>query len=492
VNALPQFALLLLVFGVLLGVSVLFSRASERFGLPIALIFMVVGMLAGVDGPGGIEFGDFHLSFRLGTAALVLILFDGGLNTPLAAVRRAIVPAGILATVGVAGTAALMALGARLLLGFSWPLALLLGAIVSSTDAAAVFSVLRGSGLHLRKRLAATIEVESGLNDPMAMLLTILLTENLITPGGINLWRAPLLVVGELAVGVGVGWVIGLGGRRLLARLRLPAEGLYPVLTVALASLAFAVPTLMHGSGLLGVYVAGVTLGAGELPYRAGIFRVHDALAWLSQITMFLLLGLLVTPSHLAAVAPIGLVLALLLAFVARPLVVAVCLAPLGFRRKEVGYIGWVGLRGAVPIILATVPVLAGAAGAEGIFNVVFFIAVVNAFVPGATVPWLTRWLRLERAGGGEAPAVLAINSREPLKGLLLSFHVDAMVAVSGSAVGELDLPDGSAVILVVREQTLLPPRPDLTLEPGDQVYVVSQPDDRGLIQLLFGRPDQD
>lgn len=491
-NAIPQFALLLLVFGVLLGVSVLFSRASERFGLPIALIFMVIGMLAGADGPGGIQFGDFHLSFRLGTAALVLILFDGGLNTPLAAVRRAIVPAGILATAGVAGTAALMALGARLLLGFSWPLALLLGAIVSSTDAAAVFSALRGSGLHLRKRLAATIEVESGLNDPMAMLLTILLTENLITPGGINLWRAPLMIVVELAVGVGVGWVIGLGGRRLLARLKLPAEGLYPVLTVAFASLAFAVPTLLHGSGLLGVYVAGVTLGAGDLPYRAGLFRVHDALAWLSQITMFLLLGLLVTPSRLVAVAPIGLVLGLLLAFVARPLVVAVCLAPLGFRRKEVGYIGWVGLRGAVPIILATVPVLAGAAGADGIFNVVFFIAVVNAFVPGATVPWLTRKLRLQRAGGGDEPAVLAINSREPLKGLLLSFHIDAMVAVAGSAIGDLDLPEGSAVILVVREQTLVPPRPELALETGDQVYVVSQPEDRGVIQLLFGRPDQD
>ena len=466
-NAIPQFALLLLVFGVLLGVSVLFSRASERFGLPIALIFMVVGMLAGADGPGGIRFGDFHLAFRLGSAALVLILFDGGLNTPMAAVRRVLVPAGILATVGVAAVAGLMALGAHLLLGFSWPLALLLGAIVSSTDAAAVFAMLRGSGLHLRKRLAATIEVESGVNDPMAMILTILLTENLITPGGIDLWRAPVMVAVQLVVGAGAGWLIGLGGRRLLARIRLPAEGLYPVLTVAFASLAFAVPTLMQGSGFLGVYVAGVTLGAGDLPYRPGIFRVHDALAWLSQITMFLLLGLLVTPSQLPAIAPIGLVLGLFLAFVARPVVVAVCLAPLGYSRKEVGYVGWVGLRGAVPIILATVPVLAGAAGAEGIFNVVFFIVVVNAFVPGATVPWLTRKLRLQRAGGGDEPAVLAINSREPLKGLLLSFHVDAMVAVSGSAIGELDLPDGSAVILVVREQTLVPPRPELTLGPG-------------------------
>lgn len=491
-NELARFALLLLVFGVLLGVSVLFSRASERFGLPIALIFMVVGMLAGVDGPGGIEFGDFHLAFRLGTAALVLILFDGGLNTPLTAVRRAILPAGILATVGVAGTAALMAIGARLLLGFSWPLALLLGAIVSSTDAAAVFSVLRGSGLHLRKRLAATIEVESGLNDPMAMILTIVLTENLITPGGINLWRTPAVVVLELAIGVAAGWAIGLGGRRLLMRLKLPAEGLYPVLTVALASLAFALPTLMHGSGLLGVYVAGVTLGAGDLPYRAGIFRVHDALAWLSQITMFLLLGLLVNPSHLPAVAVIGLVLALLLAFVARPLVVALCLWPLGFARKEIGYIGWVGLRGAVPIILATVPVLAGASGAEGIFNVVFFIAVVNAFVPGATVPFLTRRLRLQRVGGPEAPTVLALNSREPLKGLLLSFHVDGILAVSGLTIGDLELPEDSAVILLVRDRTLLPPRPELTLEAGDQVYVVAQPEDRGLVQLLFGRPDQD
>ena len=491
-NDLARFALLLLVLGVLLGVSVLFSRASERFGLPIALIFMVVGMLAGVDGPGGIEFRDFHLAFRLGSAALVLILFDGGLNTPLAAVRRALLPAGILATVGVAGTAALMALGARLLLGFSWPLALVLGAIVSSTDAAAVFAMLRGSGLHLRKRLAATIEVESGVNDPMAMILTMVLTENLITPGGMNPGRTVVMVALQLVIGLLAGWLIGLGGRRLLMRLRLPAEGLYPVLTVAVAMLAFAIPTLAEGSGLLGVYVAGVTLAAGDLPYRAGIFRVHDALAWLSQIAMFLLLGLLVNPAQLPGIAVIGLVLALLLAFVARPLVVAVCLWPLGVAKKEIGYIGWVGLRGAVPIILATVPVLAGAPGAEGIFNVVFFIVVVNAFVPGATVPFLTRRLRLQRAGGAEAPMALALNSREPLRGLLLSFHVEGILAVSGLTIGDLELPEDAAVILLVRDRTLVPPRPDLTLQAGDQVYVVARPEDRALVQLLFGRPDQD
>ncbi len=491
-NELPRFALLLLVFGLLLGTSVVLSRASERFGLPIALIFLVMGMLAGVDGPGGIEFGDFHLAFRLGTASLVLILFDGGLNTSLAAVRRAALPAGILATVGVAGTALLVALGARLLLNFVWPLALLLGAIVSSTDAAAVFAALRGSGLHLRRRLAATIEVESGINDPMAMLLTTILTANLLTPGEFSAWRAPVEIAMQLAIGVAAGVIIGLTGRRLLGRLRLPVEGLYPVLTLSLAALAFAVPTLLHGSGFLAVYVAGLTLGNGDMPYRAGVFRVHDALAWLSQITMFLLLGLLVNPRDLVPVATIGLVLAMLLAFVARPLVVALCLWPLKFARREVGYIGWVGLRGAVPIILATVPVLAGAPGARGIFNIVFFIVVVNAFVPGATVPWLTRRLRLERAGGGPLPPVLALNSREPLEGQLLSFHVDPALAVAGLAVADVELPEGAAVILVVRGQALLPPAAGLILEPGDHVYIVCRSEDQPLVQLLFGRPDQD
>jgi cell volume regulation protein A len=492
VSELPRFALLLLVFGVLLGTSVVLSRASERFGLPIALVFLLLGMLAGVDGPGGIEFGDYRLAFRLGTASLVLILFDGGLNTSLAAVRRAALPAGILGTVGVAGTALLVALGARLLLNFVWPLALLLGAIVSSTDAAAVFAVLRGSRLHLRRRLAATIEVESGVNDPMAMLLTTILTANLLSPGEFKAWQAPLAIVLELGIGLAIGVMIGFAGRRLLVRLRLPVEGLYPVLMLSLAALAFAVPTLLHGSGFLAVYVAGVTLGNGEIPYRDGVFRVHDALAWLSQITMFLLLGLLVNPRDLVPVATIGLILGLLLAFVARPLVVALCLWPLGFARREVGYIGWVGLRGAVPIILATVPVLAGAPGARGIFNIVFFIVVVNAFIPGATVPWLTRWLRLERAGGGTESPVLALNSREPLEGLLLSFHVDAALAVAGLTVTDIGLPEGSAVILVVRGRALLPPAAGLALEPGDHVYIVCRPDDQPLVQLLFGRPDQD
>ncbi len=483
-------ALLLLLFGVLLGVSVLFSRASERFGIPIALVFLLIGMLAGPDGPGGIHFGGYAFAFRVGVVGLVLILFDGGLNTPLAAIRRALLPAGLLGTIGVAGTACVVAAGAHLF-GFGWPEALLLGAIVSSTDAAAVFAVLRGSRLHLKRRVGATLEVESGVNDPMAIILTTLLTANLLAPGTLDLAAVPVHVALELAIGVAGGWVVGRAGRELMVRLKLPAEGLYPALTLALACLAFAVPTLMHGSGFLGVYIAGLVLGNGKLPYRVGIFRVHDALGWLSQITMFLLLGLLVVPSRLPAVAPVGLLLALLLAFVARPLVVALCLAPLGFARREVGYIGWVGLRGAVPIILATMPVLAGAPGASRIFDVVFFIVVVNAIIPGSTVAWLTRRLGLQRAGVTESP-VLAIESREPLRGMLLSFHVDDALPVAGARLVDVELPEGASVILLVREQTLIPPEPELTMMPGDHVYVVAREGDRALVQLLFGRPDAD
>lgn len=487
-----RIALVLLIFGILLAVSVIFSRASERFGVPIALIFMVIGMIAGSDGPGGIHFADYHFAFRVGTVGLIFILFDGGLNTSLSAVRRALLPAGLLATVGVAGTAAVIAVGTRLLFSVSWPAAMLVGAIVSSTDAAAVFAVLRGSGIHLKRRVGATLEVESGLNDPMAVILTTVLTANLVSPGQLSVPGALLQVLIELAIGAAGGAAIGLAGRALTRRLRLPAEGLYPAFTLAFACLAFAVPSLIHGSGFLAVYVAGLMLGHGALPYRAGIFRVHDALAWLSQVVMFLLLGLLVFPSELTAVAVPGLVLGLLLAIVARPLVATLCLWPIGFTGKEAGYVGWVGLRGAVPIILAIIPVMAGAPGAGGIFNVVFCIVVVNAIVPGATVPWVTRKLGLGRNAPRGTALELALDSAEPLKGQLLSFHVDDALAVTGVPIGELSLPDGAAVILLVRDRTLLPPDPAAVLAAGDHVYLVARPDDLPLIQLLFGRSEQD
>ncbi len=482
-------ALLLAIAGLLMGSSVLFSRASNRIGVPIVLLFLCIGMLAGSEGVGGIAFEDYGFAFRLGTLALALILFDGGLNTPMAALRRTWAPAGMLATVGVALTAGLIALPAHWW-GLSWPQALVLGAVVSSTDAASVFSVLRGSGLQLKRRVGTTLELESGLNDPVAVILTVTLTANLFAPGSVTPGRVLFEVARELLIGGAFGVGVGLGGRWLLRRFPLPTGGLYPALTLAFALLAYGMPTLVHGSGFLAVYLAGMVLGNGPLPYHNGLLRVHDALAWLAQIGMFLILGLLVFPSGLLEVAGTGLALAILLAVVARPVVVALCLAPFQYPKREVAYIGWVGLRGAVPIVLATYPVLVGAPGADRIFHVVFFIVVANALVPGATVAWVTRRLGLQKAEAPAPQAVLAIESRLPLEGELMSFYVDEALVVMGATLRDLDFPEGSSVTLIVRGNRLIPPRGSTVLQAGDHVYVLAQPEDKGLIQLMFGRPE--
>ncbi|HEY7635632.1 MAG TPA: potassium/proton antiporter [Gemmatimonadales bacterium] len=484
-------ALLLTTCGVLLAVSVVFSRASQRIGVPIALLFLLIGMLAGSEGIGRIAFEDYHFAFRLGSIALALILFDGGLNTPLQALRRSWAPASLLATIGVALTAALVAVLAHLW-GVGLPEALLLGAVVSSTDAAAVFAVLRGSGLQLKRRVGVTLELESGINDPVAVILTTTLTANLLDPGAMPAWRVGLEVMGNLAVGALFGLAVGWAGRPLLGRLRLPSGGLYPALTLGLALLAFGLATLVRGSGFLAVYLAGLVLGNGPLPYRGGLLRVHDALAWLSQIGMFLVLGLLVFPSRLLGVAAIGLGMALVLAVLVRPLVSAVCLLPFGYSRRETLYIGWVGLRGAVPIVLATYPVLAGAPGAERIFHLVFFIVVVNAIVPGATVAWMTRKLGLQSSEPPAPQAVLSIESHQPLQGELMSFYIDEALVVAGLPLEELDFPEGASVALIVHGDRLIPPKGSTVLQPGDHVYVIAQPEDRPIIQLMFGRPEEE
>ena len=390
-NQLVTTAVALALLGALMAISVLASRLAGRASIPVALLFLVIGMLAGSEGIGGVAFEDYALSFRLGTVTLVLILFDGGLSAAHAAVRRVVAPAAVLATVGVLATAGLMAVGARLM-HFSWAEAFLLGAVVSSTDASAVFAVLRGSGVEIAERVAATLELESGLNDPVAVILTIALTaaeEGRVTSGA----HLALDIALELVIGVAGGLAIGYAGRWLLHRARPAAAGLLPVLTIALAFLAFGVTTLAHGSGFLATYLAGLVLGSTELPNRTALLRVHDAIAWLGQVVMFLVLGLLSFPSRLLAVGWIGLALALFLAFVARPLAALACLLPFRYSLRESAFVGWVGLRGAVPIILAIYPVLAGAPASHHIFNVVFFIVVVSTIIPGATVRWARRLL---------------------------------------------------------------------------------------------------
>ena len=484
-------ALLLAVLALLLGVSVLLSRASGRTGTPVALAFLLIGIAAGSEGIGGIAFENYGLAYRLGTVALTLILFDGGLNTSLAAVRKYARPAAVLATIGVVGIALVVAAGARWL-GIAWPIALLLGAVVSSTDAAAVFSVLRNAGVSLKRRVGVTLEVESGINDPMAVILTTVFTESLLRPADALGWRMPAGVAIQLVVGLAFGVGVGLGGRWMLGRVRLSAGGLYPVVTIALALLAFSVPTLLNGSGFLAVYIAAVILGNGELPYRTSLLRVHDALAWLSQIAMFLVLGLLVFPSRLLEVWWIGLALALFLAVVARPLVVVLCLLPFRYPARDTAYISWVGLRGAVPIILATFPVLAGAPGAERVFDIVFFIVVASTIIPGTTVAWFARRLDLESDDAPAPAAVLEIEASRPFDGQLLSFYVDEALAVTGVPIADLPFPEGAAATLVVRGRRLIAPKGNTVLEPGDHVYVLAPAGDEAHLRLMFGRPEGD
>jgi cell volume regulation protein A len=481
--------ILLVVLGVLLAVSAAVSRAS-RFGIPAVLIFLGIGMLAGSEGIGRIHFEDYHLSFRLGVVALALILFDGGLNTPAAVARRVAGPAGVLATLGVLGTAGFVGLCGRAL-GLPWGEALLFGAMVSSTDAAAVFSVLRSGRVHLPERLGATLEAESGLNDPMAVVLTLLLTEVVLVgrPPGPG---ALLAVPAQLLIGAAAGLAIGAAGRWALLRLKLTVGGLYPVLTLAFAFISFGLPTLLGGSGFLAVYLAGMILGNGPLPYRTAVLRVHDAVAWLSQIVMFLALGLLVFPSRVWAVAGMGIPLALLLVFVARPLIVWLLLLPFHYPLREVAYLGWAGLRGAVPIILGTYPVLAGVGSGERIFNLVFFVVVASVLLQGGSLRWVARRLGLAQQELPVPNAVLEITSMRPLRGEVMSFHITGEAAVAGVALGEIPFPPEAGAVLAVRGDALLAPRDDVVLEPGDHVYVFCQRGDRAEIQLLFGqRPEE-
>lgn len=477
-------ALGLAVVGLLVGIAATVSRTVGRRGVPVVLLFILLGMLAGSEGIGGIAFEDYSLTFRLGTVALAIILFDGGLNTVWASVRRALFPASILATFGVALTASVVGVAGHLV-GLEWMEALLLGAVVSSTDAAAVFSVLRGSGVHLQQRVAATLELESGLNDPMAVILTIGLTKTLVSGEPLS-WMLLGDIALQLVVGAAGGIALGFAGRWILRR-PLLSGGLYPVLTLAICCLAFGVPTLLSGSGFLAVYLAGLVLGNGPLPYRTGILRSHDFMAWCAQVLMFLSLGLLAFPSQLFAAVIPGLAIAGALALVARPLGTLLCLLPFRYSPKEVVYVAWVGLRGAVPIILATFPLMAGVEQGKLIFNIVFFVVVVSALIQGWSVRSVTRWLDLETATPPPPPASIEISSALPMRDDILTFFIEATSPLCNKRFADMQFPEGAAAMLIVRGTQLLAPQGNTALQAGDYVSIFCHPEDRQTMQQTFG-----
>jgi cell volume regulation protein A len=481
-------AAILAALGLLLLLSALASPLPGRLGVPALVLFLLVGIAAGEEGLGGIPFGDYGLAFRLGCVALVLILFDGGLNTSVAVFRGAALRAVLLATLGVVVTALVVA-AVGVALGLSLELALLVGAVVSSTDAAAVFSVLRSSGVRLQASTATTLEVESGLNDPMAMLLTVATTEFVLgdhrSSGATALYFAQ-----QFAVGAASGLAIGGFARALLPRMRLPAAGLYPVITVAIAFLSFGIATLLEGSGFLAAYLAGILTASGALPYRQGVRRVHDSLAWLAQILMFVLLGLLVFPSRLVPALGLGLALAAVLALVARPLAVLLSLAPFRMPLRERVFVGWVGLRGAVPIVLATYPVLRGVPEGDRLFHLVFFVVLVNSLVPGATVAWATRKLGLARGVELAPAASVEVVSLREFPGEFVWYFVAASSPAAGAPLQNLPIPAGSVAALVVRGAQVIAPRGGTTLEGGDQICLYATAAERGLLERVFGASD--
>ena len=479
-------AALFAVFGSLIIVSVLFMRPLVRAGVPIVLAFLVLGMLGGSESVGGIPMDDHALAFRLGTAALVLILFEGGMNTSIRSIRAAAGPSGVLATVGVALSAGGVALCGRAL-GLTWTEALLVGAIVSSTDAAAVFAVLRGGGpVRLRKQVRGIVEVESCLNDPMAVILTVGVVEwarSGAAPGwiafGLLLWQ---LVAGG-ACGIALGWL----GAKILRRVPIATAGLFPAVTLSLAVVSFGLATLAGGSGFLSVFATAVVLGNSGIPYRAGLVRVHDAVAWLCQASMFLMLGLLVFPSRLLPVAGVGLGIALALAVVVRPLAVMACLLPFGIPWRESLYVGWVGLRGAVPIILGTIPIMAGLPEGDRVFHIVFFVVVLSTLVPGASIVPVARTMGLLEKHRPDPAAAIELHSLRSLDGSVRLYPIDSTLAVCGATLAEIPFPDGAGAILVARDTQLLAARGSTRLLEGDYVYVFCRNTEEPLLSLLFG-----
>ena len=475
-----DFELVLIAVATLLMLGVFASKASYKLGVPALLLFLGIGMLAGSEGIGRIEFDDVHAAQLLGIVALSYILFSGGLDTRWESIRPVLKEGIGLATVGVILTALIVGLAATWLFNLSLLEGMLLGAIVSSTDAPAVFGVLRSKRLHLRGRLKPLLELESGSNDPMAVLLTIALIS--VLSGGPD--TGPLALVTFFVLQVVVGGAIGLGVGRLLVmvlnRLHLEYDGLYPVLTLSAVLLIYASATYLGGSGFLAVYLAGLVMGKADFVHKRSLVRFHDGVAWLMQIGMFLVLGLLVFPSQLVPVAASSLVLSLLLIFVARPAAVFLTLAFSKMPLTEKTFVSWVGLKGAVPIIIATFPLLDGVPEADVMFNVVFFVVLTSVLVQGTSIPLLARLLRVEDA---PQPAVPVHDPDLAWEGPSVSAETSNMLEVvlpddtpvAGKQIVQVGFPSNALVIALHRDDRTLVPTGATTLLPGDHLVILAE-----------------
>jgi cell volume regulation protein A len=480
------FELILIVAAGLILVSVLASKISDRFGIPMLLLFLAIGMLAGTDGFGGIYFDDPALTQFIGIVALNLILFAGGLDTEWKDVRPVLRYGAALSTLGVFLTALIVGITAQFLLGFSLIQGLLLGAIVSSTDAAAVFSILRAKNLGLRGKLRPLLELESGSNDPMAVFLTIGMIQLLTQPGFQIADLAGVFLL-QMIVGVVCGWLFGKLLVFLANRIQLGFDGLYPVLMLSIVFLAYSLTSALHGNGFLAVYLAGIVAGHQDFIHRRSVISFHDGMAWLMQITMFLTLGLLVFPSEIPPIITTGLLIAVSLIFVARPISIFITLLPTDFTFKEKLFISWVGLRGAVPIILATYPLLAGLAQADAIFNIVFFVVLASSLLQGTSIPYAAKWLGVDAAVIKKPIHPIDFTPVSGFKSELKELTIPSRSFADGKTIVELYLPQEFLIILIVRQNKFIIPSGGIRIYTGDTLIVLSDKETFALVQKQFG-----
>ena len=466
--------LYLLVAAFLLLLSVFSSKLSANFGIPALFIFLGLGMLAGSDGILGIHFDDVVLAQNIGTLALIFILFGGGLDTAWKSIKPVLKDGLILATIGVLLTAFFVAICVYYILDFNFIESLLVGAIISSTDAAAVFAILRAKGISLKKKLTPLLELESGSNDPMAIFLTIAILQIITLPESLSIsdWIYKFFL--QFFVGGILGYLFGFLLPQILNRVHLNFYGLYPVFTIGWILFLFAGSSMLGGNGFLAVYLAGIVANTKEFVHKKNLIGFHEGLSWIMQITVFLALGLLVFPSQLPDVALEGFIIALWLMFVARPAGVFLSTIFSSFSFKEKTFISWVGLRGAVPIILATYPYLQGFSHSNLIFNIVFFVVLFSILVQGTTLPLMAKWLDVKSTFSKPNNKVIA----SPLfYHTLKQFYLENNSKAVGFSIVELNLPNDFLILLIKREDYYFKPTGSTILKENDMLLIQCESD---------------
>ena len=463
--------IMLLAF--LLIVGVLTTRFSTRLGVPSLILFILVGMVMGSDVLGIVYFDNASLTQKIGVIALIIILFEGGLQTNWKDVRPVIVPSLSLATIGVLITSGIIAAAAKMILGLDWLESILFGAIVGSTDAAAVFAVLKDH--NISPKLGSTLEAESGSNDPMAVFLTVAMIELITIPD-----TSILTLIGDFFLQMGLGLLLGvIFGKiavKALNSINLDSSGLYPVFATAFALLTYGITASLNGSGLLAVYIAAIIIGNTEIAYRHSIFRFSEGFAWMMQILMFVILGLLVFPSELFTPAILiqGILVSLILILVARPVAVFISTIKMQYSQKERIFLSWAGLKGAVPIILATFPLLAGIEDSHQIFNVVFFVVLTSALIQGATIPMLANKLGLNGPKKTIPMQSLELISLGKADAEMIEYEMESDNAIVGKTLMEIPFPEGTLVNAIIRNGKLIAPTGNTVIMAGDFLYILS------------------